>query len=288
VQKLHRFKITMSDKKIFCLLLTCLAFANHLHAQQSLPDIDKRANTLLERITYWGELYKTPTDYNDSLVADNERLMTYLKTACENPLTIRYGFPLSLESGLITSTSEDSLLRFYSWDTWMDPSFHCFNSLVQYNTPKGVQVKVLNNVSNLYKRGDPGSYVTDIVTVKTKDSKTVYLATDCSIVGNDRGYEVKAYTIRNDSLVATPFFKAGSRITPSLDYAYRENYTGDSTGGFHGQFNTIHFSEDKTKLYMPIISNTGRMDSRYYIYKFNGDMYVYRKRGDDKQSEMMK
>jgi len=264
---------------IACLLLCTTV----LRAQQRPADIDKTIAAYLERITYWGAVYKTPTDYNDSLMAANERLMTYMKVVCEQPATLRYSFPKALENGLIVVSSEDSTLRFYSWDSWVDPSLHVFNSLVQYHTSAGIKIRVLNNVSNLYKRGDPGSYFMDITTVRTKAGKTVYMATDCSIAGENKGYGVRAYTIEKDSLITTPFFRSGNKVTSSLDYAARENYSGDTTGGFHGQLVSLHFSTDKKRLFLPEISPTGILSFKYFIFKFNGEMFVYRKIGEDKE-----
>ncbi len=278
----------MFNRKAHYFFLICTIFLSaSLHAQRA-REVDKTVSGYLERINYWGEVFKTPTDYNDSLIVANDRLMSYMKATCQDPATLRYGFEKAQESGLLTVTSEDSSLRFYCWDTWLDETLHCFDALVQYTTASGTKVNVISSISNLYKHGDPGSYFTDLVTVHTNAGKTVYLATDCNIAGDSKGYEVKAYTIEKDSLISIPFFKTGDKVTKSIDYAYRENYTGDSTGGYHGQFNSLHFSADKSKLFLPIISNTGIMNERYYIYKFEGDMFVYKKKGEDKHDEVVK
>ncbi len=274
-------------QRFFVFLFLITIAHNPLQAQEPLTDIDQHIAAYLERISYWGAVYKTPTDYNDSLMAANERLMTYMKIVCKNPATLKYSFPKALENGLIVVSSEDSSLRFYSWDSWVDPALHVFNSIVQYHTSAGVKMKVLNNVSNLYKRGDPGSYFMDITTVRTKTGKTVYMATDCSIAGENKGYGVRAYTIEKDTLTTVPFFKTGNTVTSTLDYAARENYSGDTTGGFHGQLVSMHFSTDKKRFYLPEISPTGILSFKYFIFKFNGEMFVYRKIGSDKEEQVI-
>lgn len=274
-------------KRIFFLLLTYIIANGTLHAQTP-TDIDSRVAAYLKVINYWGEMFKTPTDYDDSLIAANNRLFDYMKVVCYNPATLKASFPKAQEEGLITISSDDSILRFYSWDTWIDQTLHCFNSFMQYRTTKGIKVVVLNSLSNLYKHGDPGAYITDVTTVHTSSGKTVYLVTDCNIAGDNKGYEVKAYTMQQDTLVSIPFFKNGKNVLRSVDYAYRENYTGDTTGVNHGQFNTLHFSADKSKLFLPIIAINGEIDERYYIFKFDGEMYVYKKKGEDKEEHLAK
>ena len=274
----------MRSKTGIISLLLLAASCSALAQEESGQSIDRTISKYLEQINYLGELNKVPTDYDDSLIAANHRLIVYLQSACAGPLHTTTPLPKAEEGGLIINASSDGQLRYYAWDTWADQKSHFFDGLLQFNTPHGVKVAVLNNIDELNKRGDPGSYITEVATCQTTDGKTVYLPIECSIVSGNKGYGIRAIEIKNDTISPIPFFKTHKLKTSYIDFAFQEYYSGD-TAGTGSLLTTLHFSADKKTLYVPEITLRGRLTTRYFIYKYNGDMFVYKRRGEDEEAE---
>jgi len=94
----------------------------------------------------------TPVDSVDIYNAELKKIM--LEGLSKNPATLNYSFKKLTDSLAFTIvTSEDSLFRIYSWDTWAGGTMHFYNNIFQYKY-KG---KVITEFNEL-EEGDCGSF----------------------------------------------------------------------------------------------------------------------------------
>ncbi len=264
-------------KKIIALffigMFTC-QFASAQYRMPYIPYMDSVMASYLKGINVQANAHKYAPEESDSLFALNRHLMAYLKGIASDYKTIGSHFSNAENMGLMSMISEDKLFRIYAWDTWTGNTMHYFNSLAQYRFGNNASIKVLNDISDSSKPLDPGSYPTEINTVKTKKGQTVYLLTDCTVASaHDKAEGIKAYTIENGELNAIPFFKTKKKITNYIDFVYDVTY--DSLTSL---IISIHFSPDKKSLYIPVITRTGHLANEYWEYVFNGKKYVFRKK----------
>jgi len=247
------------------------AFAQNIGSNS--VNADSTMAWYLKRISYWASATKYAPEESDSLIDLNRKLMGYVINFGGNADNLTARFPRSEALGLISMASDDNKLKLYAWDTWTGNTMHYFNAVAQYSRGNGAGVKILNDISDTTKTPDPGAYVTEINTVHTSDGKVVYLVTDCTVASkNEKATGIKAYTIENGELKNLSFFKTKKLITNYIDLVYNISY--DPVNSF---VSVIHFSADKKELFIPVVSADGRLANKYWVYVFNGEMYVFKK-----------
>lgn len=269
----------MKSKYFFIAFIAAWLFVIPANAQNETAianEADSVFTSYLAQINYWSNIYRFPSMESDSLVQPNMSLMKYARKALLQPQTISAPFPYATDKGLMVTSSEDGKLRFYAWDTWIGGSMHVFNALMQYMSGDSVKLKVLNDIATFMARPNPGSYCTDIKTMYTRDKKTVYLVTDCSIASdNDRAYGIRAYEIENGTINAVPFFRQGKLTTTSLNYAFN---SVPGTDTIPHEYNMVHMSDDKSKLYVPIVNNNGVLSDYFAEFRFDGDYFILKRK----------
>ncbi len=258
---------------IISFLLCCSIYVNARTPVYGNVKEDSTASSYLKNIKRWSNSTKYALEESDSLLGFNKQLTGYLKNALTQ-VPIEGKLYQAESYGLMSTTSEDNKLHLYTWDTWAGNTMHYFNTLAQYRTDGTTKVRVLNDITDTTKSAELGSYATEISSIQIKDGKTVYLVMDYTIASkNEKGNGVRAFVIENGELKNHPLFKTQKLVTNYIDFVY--NVTYDSLTSFIIQ---IHLSPDKKKLYIPVILKTGRLAKEYWVYAFNGDKYVYKKR----------
>ena len=83
----------------------------------------------------------------------DEKISTYLE---KYPATFKHPFTQLKERCFIT-TSEDGLLRIYSWDTWLGGTAHIFKSIAQFQSGEAIFLEEIGGMG----------FFSEIYTVKT-------------------------------------------------------------------------------------------------------------------------
>jgi len=245
---------------------------------QSLIEIDNKLVAYLNKITYWDEYdYKDNTvSKEDSLDKTNADLSNYLKKICsQNPATIRATFSNAQKMRLTIVSSNDNKLRLYSWDSRMGGTMRYYEDLAQYQSNNGLMVCDMKDTT---MEGDYGGDYRSVVTIHTKEGKTVYMVQDYSIVSTkDRAESITAYTIEGESLKKISIFRTKNQSLNTIGYGYDVFTSSDKFP--KSDIPTIHFSKDKQKLYIPIVSGPYNEDvtNKNLVYVFDGNNYVFDK-----------
>jgi hypothetical protein len=143
---------------------------------------------------YFKKLYdratNTPEDKNelrDSLFTQfGEEFIRFIK---KNPGAIDY--PFKDLSSIIIQSSDDKVLRIYSWDDGSGGSMRFFNQIIQYRS----EGKVYTHTPKRIQEGDPGEYCSQIFHLKA-GTRNLYLPIN-NIIGStkDRAESISCFTI---------------------------------------------------------------------------------------------
>jgi hypothetical protein len=261
--------------RILLITFACWSIAlNFAKAQATQSIADSTINAYLKQINYWSSYYKNAGYDNDSLLAANTKLMQYLKILTKSKESLNYSLPLSEASGLINLSASNGQLRAYVWDSWLNTDMHYFNELIQYRSSDTCAVNILNDITDTTQHTSPGAYFTEINVFTTNNNKPVYLFTDCTIASNNlKASGIKAYTVNNDKLSEYPIFKTKSHLNSSIEYVYEAAYDAATTLTQY-----IHFSNNRKTLYIPVVEADRQLRKAYWVYEFNGNNFVYKKK----------
>lgn len=245
-----------------------------------MEEIEDRVFRFMLAIEKWDT---TSIDENenkfDSLVNTNKALLDYLsRVLAKNRATLRYGFKKLKDAHLKVLTSDDKKFRIYCWYVGGGGTARSYNALIQYAGLKENKVVVLNDDSKAEEGYVcTGSVYSELHTIRTNSNSYAYLVIGNTIIWNGGGdHFIKAYAIDNGRLNdSIKFFKTASKKVNSISCYY------DLTLGVNRNrevdFPHLKFSMDKQKLYVPLIKENDEITSKYLVYKFDGNYYVFDK-----------
>ena len=254
----------MIIKKIFFLLALTLFIVrpNSFGQTNSFDKADKELTSLYSKIFtfYYGN--------NDSLNYCSElfstRLLTFIK---KYPATLNYKFKSLTDSNAChIVTSNDGLLRIYSWDTWLGGTMHDFKNIFQFKTGNKIYSTDLEK-----NEGDFDTYFTDIFSLKA-NLKTYYLAVSGGSESTKDAYEtISVYAISSDTLNdKVKLIKTTSGLNNSISFEYDFFSVVDRP---ERPIRLIRYDTDKKVIYIPIVLDNGKVTNRYILYQFNGKYF---------------
>lgn len=233
-----------------------------------MQDIEKRMSYLLSRI----DTLQNNVDQIDSLEAANSYFLNYLKQACLNPAVIKAPLnSINNKHNFSILTSEDGKLRIYNWDSETGGTMYFFDAVAQYVTGNTTKVEVLNDIADLSEKDmHTGFLYLNIYTIHTRDAKTIYLVYGRGIYsGREAANNIEAISIDNGKYKHVPLFKTQTKSLSVINFAY-DNVLCKSDPN-------IKLSDDKSKLYIPVVDKDETTTGKYLIYKFDGYNFVYDK-----------
>jgi hypothetical protein len=244
--------------KIFKLFvfLSCFCAADNVFAQtpQAVEsDLLKRFN----KIEYWGKHQNDTgvnTDGADSLFKANKSFQSKLKHyAAKCPFTFTQKFD-SLKN-LYIITSDDNLLRVYTWDDRTSDVMHYYKSVMQFK-----------NADTLVSLTTSEALFTNIYTL-TGGKNTYYLMVYYKNIGS--GYEargVKVWAIEDGQLnKKVNLFVTGQDMVNLIHYAY---WADPQVNG------NIIFNKKAKTLSIPATTKNGRLTGSRITYRFTGEYFV--------------
>jgi len=181
-----------------------------------------------------------------------------------NPETIAYPFNSLKKGHLEINTSDDSVLRIYSWDTWTGGTMHFFDSIFQYRvdnkTYSVIDTATEGDVEPLY----------DKLYMFKRPEKTYYLTTYDGVGStSDRFSGITIFAIINGKLdTHVKLIKTASGLHSSISYEYN----------FFSVLNwkvqpAISFDTKTQTIRIPVVGDKGEMTHNYIIYKFTGQYF---------------
>jgi hypothetical protein len=180
--------------------------------------------------------------------------------------TLNEQFDLLRKQELNIATSDDHLLRVYSWDTQTGGTMHYFDNVVQYKTGNKTNALKFKDTKG---EGDPGYYYTRIYTLSA-GGKTYYLVVYKGVYSSkDVGEGIRIFNIDKGVLnTDVALIKTQSGLHSSINYSY--NF-----------FSVIDWKEKPTILYdnatqaikIPLVNEKGDVTKRFITYKFTGQYF---------------
>ncbi|HEU5165539.1 MAG TPA: hypothetical protein VFU29_08380, partial [Chitinophagaceae bacterium] len=179
------------------------------------------------------------------------------------------------------ATSEDSLFRIYSWDTWAGGTMHFFNNVFQYNYNGKVITEFLELTED-----DPSGFFPDIFTLKS-GGKTYYLVINNEMYSTkDVGESIQIFAIekgklnQNVKLIKTP-----SGMTSIISVEFDFFSVVDRT---ERPVRVIKYDKNKKIIHIPVVYEDGKVSEKFIQYnstenilrniKYNEIAFIIRKR----------
>lgn len=247
---------------IFSLLLSVNLLA------QTPKTIEADLLKSFKKINYWDEQGRTGNiNAGDSLFKANDMFGKKLKTYTEtSTASINLTFNLLKNAGLDIFTSEDNVIRIYSWDTWLGGTKHIFANVLQYKAGN----KTKSSLSGDLEYGDAPFY-SNLYTFKVGD-KTYYLGVYGFIYSTkDAVTGIRVFGIENDKLNDdVKIIKTGSGLKSKINYGY--DFFSVMDIPFEKR-PTITFDQTTQIIHIPLVDAKGHVTKKFINYKFNGQYF---------------
>jgi len=233
----------------------------------SAEELDKHMAPYLKKIS------EAAGNYDDKIGAVNDQLLSYFKKAGSNPVLLTAPLPTCQSNGLKALASEDGQTRFFSWDTNTGGSMHFFYSLVQYRVQGKTYCSVLNPKQTCGDKHECGQDFADVRSVKTKDGKSIYLATYSAYFSHPESCRsIAAYSIVGTKLVPVKVFQAKSQLLDTIDCPLHDTVE-------YQEKSFVKISQDGQTVSVPIITKNNVVTGHYLIYRFDGNKFVFDPKG---------
>ena len=183
----------------------------------------------------------------------DQKISTYLE---KYPATFKHPFTQLKEHCFIT-TSADSLLRIYSWDTWLGGTAHIFSSIAQFQSGGSIFLDEIGGMG----------FFPEVFTVKTPQ-KTYYIAVSHGIFSTaDAGQSVEAFTIEQNELRPVELFNTKGKMSTSISFEFDFFSVVEHP---ERPLKLIKYDEKKKIISVPVIAKNGAVTELFTHYRFNG------------------
>src|SRR5262245_52646532 len=230
----------MKTIKFFLLLLVpIISFSQKADLKKIELDFLEASNKLLS--------FYQPYE-SDSLDKYSEQLRNkVIETLSKNPAALKYPFKMLIDSNAFEiTTSEDGLLRIYSWDTWTGGTMHFFNNIFQYCYNGKVSTEFLELTEE-----DPSGFFSDIFTLRSGD-KTYYLVINNEMYSSkDVGESIQVFAIEKGKLNQNvKLIKTSSRMTSIISVEFDFFSVVDRP---ERPVRVIKYDKVKKVIYIPVV-----------------------------------
>ncbi|HEX7757476.1 MAG TPA: hypothetical protein VF421_19145 [Niabella sp.] len=232
-----------------------------------------QVKTLLKKINGVDLVHKE--NAADSLSAWNGTLLYSLQNCISVfPDFMQRDFPDWKDAGLTILTSADKKFRIICWNTRQSGTSQQWTSVVFWQGKNELYSSELGDEE--YIRSRPA--VTGITDVRLNDGTSCYLVQARGHADNRYKYDyIKAYQVTPAGMLATEvkLFIAGTKETGSIGCSI-DMASVAALGASGDQYPLIHFSPDKSQLYIPVVTKDGAVKKGAYLtYSFNGSAFIY-------------
>jgi len=205
---------------------------------------------------------------NDSLHKYSEQLrIKTIEFLSKNPATLKYPFKMLIDSNAFEIvTSEDSLFRIYSWDTWTGGTWHYFDIIYQYSNKGKVYT-----APEVLDEGNGGAFYSEIFTLKT-GAKIYYLAiSNVTFSSKDKAQSIEVFSIEEDQLnKQVKLIKTVNGFTDHISIEFDFFTVVDRP---ERPLKLIKYDKNKKIIYIPVVYEDGKVTDKFIQYKFNGKYF---------------
>lgn len=194
------------------------------------------------------------------------KILKYIST---NPESITYPFDSLKNNNIHIVSSEDKLLRIYSWNTCKGGTMVDFVNLFQYKSNNKISTKITKDtVTN--SEGEYTPFYSQIFTLKNKRN-TYYLCIYNGIYSSkDASQSIKIFKIKGNKLEDIKLLKTKNGFVSSIDLYFDFFSVVDRP---ERPLKLIKYDNEKKQIYIPIITDKGEVTNSFLIYKYNGEYF---------------
>lgn len=211
--------------------------------------------------------FDTDTTAWDSLELHNnifrEKLSKYTASI---PATLTFKFDSLRKDNIDIVSSNDNLLRIYSWDTWLGGTMHDFENVFQFKSNDKIYSKSYHDTTEHGEGYAP--FYFQIFTLNA-NNKTYYLAVYNGIYSTkDASQSIKIFTIANGLLnESVKLIKTQNGLTNSINVSFDFFSVVSSP---ERPLRLIKYDTVKKIIYIPIVIDNGKVTDRFILYQFTG------------------
>ncbi len=249
------------------IILILVFMTTELFSQiMTVEQIDTDLHNTYSKILFYryGESIEWDSIEKENLIF-NAKISQFIS---KNPQTLTFPFDSLLKDNFKIVSSEDNLLRIYSWDTWMGGTMHYFNNIYQYKTGENV-------LSEFYDsdNGGPSCFYSQINTLKAND-KTYYLAINNQILSTkDVVQSIQILAIENKSLNdSVNLIRTEDGYVSSIDVSFDYFSVVERP---ERPIELIKYDKDLKTIYIPIVNDNGKVTDSFTLYKFTGQYFEH-------------
>jgi len=200
---------------------------------------------------------------SDAVGKANDSLRSYLKQRARDPKLLSVPLKSVSDLGMLIATSPDKKLRLYSWDTQTGGSMRFYSTIAQLHPGNENRCTVIDMSP---KEAGDSEFCKTISMVRTGEGKNVYLLQTYSVWSSTfRGSTIEAYSIEHGTLKKFPIFQTTKGSLWEIECSTSDSY----------DFPDIELKNNNKSLFVPLIDKNGHQTSKYLVYKFNGNKYVF-------------
>jgi hypothetical protein len=205
--------------------------------------------------------------------ADNDSLAHYstqfsnklVRTIEANTETLHCEFKTFKDSIGTVVTSDDGLLRIYSWNTWLGGSMTDYRSIFQFKSKNKVFVINQSNDEN-----SSGSNFLQINSLNN-NGKMYYLAINSGSLSSKDSYEnITIFSIEGNKVVKVPIIKTKSGLTSTISFEYDFYSVVERP---ERPIQLIKYDSAKNTIGIPIVFENGKVTNKYIYYKLTGEFF---------------
>jgi len=238
--------------------------------------IENDLDSQYRKIWFWAEKSYSASN-RDSIIKANNLFQEKLKKYTTNyPITLKLPFKSLTKAydKLTICMSDDSLLRIYSWFSWIDGRNSAYYNVIQYKYSDNINSGILFD-SSYDPYGDhiegAGMWYTKIYTLKTKQTTYYLIITNDNLTTNICYQGVKILCIENGVLNDTVhLIKTQTGIRNELGIVYDFFKV---VGGNERPYKFITYDTINKVINIPIVNDDEKVTKKFIRYKFNGSYF---------------
>jgi hypothetical protein len=205
---------------------------------------------------------------SDSLHKYSEQLrIKTIESLSKNPATLKYPFQMLIDSNAFAIvTSNDSLFRIYTWDTWTGGTMHFYDIIYQFSNKGKVYTEPV-----MLEEGDAGAFYSEIFTLKS-GTKTYYLAvSNATFSTKDAAQSIEVFSIENNNLnKQVNLIKTAEGMTHRIGFEFDFFSVVERP---ERPLKLIKYDKNKKIIFIPVVYEDGKVTDKFIQYKFNGKYF---------------
>ncbi len=186
-----------------------------------------------------------------------------------NTASLNYKFSRLIDSGYChIITSDDGLLRFYSWNTELGGTMQEYDEIIQYKSNSFIYT--LRPVEN---EVDPGCFYSKVFTVKINNQSYYLVISNRIYSSKDILQSIQIYIIENGKLIKDrKLFKANNKTFDHINVNFDFFSVVDRP---ERPVEVIKYDKQKQIVYIAVVLENGKVTNKNILYQLKDNQFEF-------------